>query len=153
MPPPRDPLRELFLAALFAAHQMGFAERPTRVVLYCREKRKIVDLEIPLTISPNDQAHVEEDVPAGWSIIGNAVMFGGQRIPIAGRKLDVLRVLIEKEVATLEDLRAAWGGTVIEDGTIRWQIVELRKTLAAAFPDYPGDTIPATGNGYSLQIR
>ena len=65
----------------------------------------------------------------------------------------MLRVLIEHETATVDELRAAWGEYKAEEGTIRWQVGELKKTLKNLFGDFPGELIEATGTGYKLNLR
>ncbi|QJX01234.1 helix-turn-helix domain-containing protein [Frigoriglobus tundricola] len=149
---PPDPIRRLQASARAAAEHVAPGERAARVVVFDTRGAKVLDMTIPASASVT-----EDERPAmptvGWCVTDRGATFDGKAVPVTGRKRDVLRVLVENETATVDDLRAAWGDYKAEESTIRWQIGELKKALKAAFPDYPGELIEATGNGYRLLIR
>lgn len=147
-----EPLKELQRLASRVAGQLAPGEQPARVrvVVYGVTGGRLFDLALPCLTNIVEAAPITE---SGWSVRENAVYFNGDALPIRGRNLDVLRVLIEKDVATVENLRVAWDGYKAEDSTIRWQVGELKKVLKKQFPDFEGDVIEGTGNGYRLLIR
>jgi predicted ATPase/DNA-binding winged helix-turn-helix (wHTH) protein len=71
----------------------------------------------------------------------------GVLVPIGGRALDVLMVLIEargKLVTKDEFLDRVWGGTIVEENTLQFQISTLRKVLG----DDHGFIKTVSGRGY-----
>lgn len=92
-------------------------------------------------------------------------LYDGRQIEIAGRPLDLLKLLAEAErPLTIVEMEKAWdypaaeGQTWLppENGTCRWTLGDLRKKLKAAFPDFPGshlDTVKNEGHHYWLTIR
>ena len=92
--------------------------------------------------------------PPGWSFApdGRAV-YDGRPLAVGGRKLDVLRALVGAAGPVgVDGLRAAWGGTDVDDSAVRFQVAELRKALRAEFPDWEGEVVQASAHGYRLLL-
>lgn len=152
MPPPapRDPIRDLFAAALRAAAHLGFSERPVRVTLYCREKRKILDLEIPLTVCADEAPAREEDAGGGWLFVGRAAIFNGRRIVVSTSRVKLLQVLAEAtEPLTAKDLTARAFDAETDVANTRFHIRELRGELKKAF-GFEEEAIVGENDGYRL---
>jgi hypothetical protein len=113
---------------------------------------KIVTLPLP-----EERAEPVTDPEAaaipGWDFSRPTPRFDGTVVPIHGRKLDVLKVLAASPVPlTILQLKAAWHDYEAEDGTVRWTIGDLRRTLRELFTDLD-DPVHNGPEGYSLTIR
>ncbi|MCE9564904.1 MAG: hypothetical protein K8U57_22960 [Planctomycetes bacterium] len=148
-----DPIRLLQDASRQVASHVSPGSLAGRVVVIGIDGRKLLDVTVPVTGSAVAGMAMPPIPISGWEERDGRIFFDGERVSVTGRKLDVLRVLIAHDPAGVNELRAAWEGYPAEEKTIRWQIGELRKSLKTAFPDYPDDPLPATGEGYSLRIR
>ena len=159
--PHRYPVRNLQAAARAAAEHLCPGITLGRVILIDAAGETIADLKVPPpepadpepVVQPGEETVV--DAP-GWSFTPTGPAFEGNRVPIRGRQLDVLRCLVDAaEPMTAHDLRRkCWGGYPAEESTVRWTVNELRKSLKAAFQDWPGgDPIVASGDGYWLALR
>ncbi len=149
--PHSDPLRRLQHAARLAAEHVAPGERAGRVVVFDARGARVLDVLVPASAPA---PHEPPDAPAaGWVVMDRAATFDGTPVQLSGRRLDVLRVLVENETATVDDLRTAWDGYQAEESTIRWQVGELRKALKKLFGDFPGELIESTGAGYRLLLR
>lgn len=114
--------------------------------------------------------------PPGWDVSGrvakyNGIPFDGRGpsgVRIVGRKLHTLRPLVEAsepikiadfnksfQAADLEEGRVKAGQECdCEDGSIRWQVGDLRRALREAFPSFDGDRVHnIRGVGYTLMVR
>jgi hypothetical protein len=154
------PLRDLQATARAAVDHLAPGERASRVVVFGANGSKLIDITVPACATCAAKSNEVVDAPyevvppvSGWVVTDRAAIFDGVALPIAGRKLDVLRVLVAHETATVDDLRTAWSDYKAEDSTIRWQVGELKKSLKGAFRDFPGELIEATGSGYKLLLR
>lgn len=147
-----DPLKELQLAAARAAEHTSPGERAFRVVVFGANGAKLLDAAVPACCC-GKAAATGSTVSAGWVVTDRAATFNEVAVPVKGRSLDVLRVLAGGDVVSVDELRAAWGDYNAEDGTIRWQVGELRKVLKKQFGDFPGELIESTGAGYRLVLK
>lgn len=150
--PSRDPLRTLQAAARAAAEHVSPGQRARRVIVFGDDGGKLLDAAVPACPAGGESHAPPAGVP-GWSVRDGRAYFDGTLVPITGRRLDVLRVLIEKEVATVDDLRVAWEPYRPEDGSVRWTVGELKKSLREAFGEFDGEIVAATGGGYQLKLR
>lgn len=105
--------------------------------------------------TPPEFAAIQPEVKAGWDFARKIPRFDGKEFPeIAGRSLAVLRVLAEAPgPVDVDGLRAAWPDYQPAENSIRNQVGELRKLLKRLWSDWSGDPLPASGSGYSLEIR
>ncbi|WP_439627580.1 hypothetical protein [Gemmata sp.] len=149
-----DPIRQLQVSAQNAARHLTGAQAD-RVVVFDLAGRKLLDMAVPVTsvAAGGGGGEEPEAAEAGWSERKGRVYFDGTLVPLSGRKLDLLKVLIREDVADVDQLRPAWKGSVVEVKTIQWTVGELKKSLKELFGDFPGDIIVPTGSGYSLQLR
>jgi hypothetical protein len=147
-----DPLQRLQAAARAAAEHYSAGHPARRVIVLGEDGAKLIDANVPLCACQPAPAPEPDEVP-GWAVRNGRAYFDGTLVPISGRKLDVLRVLIDKEVASVDDLRAAWADYRPEDSSVRWTVTELRKALKAAFSDFDGELIQTTGHGYALTLK
>jgi hypothetical protein len=160
-----DPLHRLQQAAAASARVIDPGSVAGSVIVLDTHGRKLIELAVPASSASPPPAlgdefatpfpvTREEPATPGWSFTPTGPKFDGQPIPIRGRQLDVLRLLIRAEgPLSYAALRAAWGGYPAEESTVRWTVNELRKTLRTAFPDWETDPISASGDGYLLMIR
>lgn len=108
-----------------------------------------------LHVSATDEPMIEEEAKAkpGWDFTGLRPRFDGTLVDISGRKLALLRLLVEADrPLSVDELRPAWEGSQVEENSIRWQIMELRKALKSQFPGLD-EPIATTTDGYKLTIR
>lgn len=161
------PGADLVRAMQSAAAQFGQIVRPGSVpaIIQVQDAYGLVlfSLSIPAGVGAADPTPVPgraaepepPPVPAGWAFAGGAARFDGVLVPVTGRKLDVLRALAGADgPLSADDLRrAAWANYQAEESSVRWTVGELRKVLRAAFPEFPGDPVPADGGGYTLAVR
>lgn len=154
-----DPFRQLQAAARRCGRHALPGVAIGRVVILDANGKKVVDLAIPpdMDSHPEPLANTVRAAPAprpGWDFSGPTPRFDGTDVPIHGRKADLLRVLAEKNgPATVDDLRAAWDGYQVEEGTVRWTVGELRKALRELFPGLEGEPVTSGPGGYVLVIR
>ena len=151
-----DPIKRLQIIAREAALHINPDSRAKAVIIIDANGDQIVRINVQGSNGGHAASLKEEPTPiveSGWSERNGKIYFDGTPIPLAGRQLDLLRVLIEKESATVDELRPAWKGSIVEESTIRWTVGELKKSLKKLFGDFPGDLIKSSGEGYSLQLR
>lgn len=150
-----DPLRQLQAAARKCGRHAMPGTTIRRVILLDDANRKVVDVAVPAAPDEPAERVLEPQVRPGWDFSANVPLFDGAPVPIAGRGREVLKVLAEADgPVTTDQLRElVWQGYDATDSAIRYQVVELRKKLLKMFPGWEGDPIPASGNGFTLQLR
>lgn len=153
-----DPLHAFQAAARAYALAVHPHAIPKRVVIYDADGGRIVEVRLHNgcgATTPPEFAALASDVKAGWDFSRKVPVFDGKHLPeIAGRSLAVLRVLAEAPgPVDVDGLRAAWPDYAPAENSIRNQVAELRKLLKRLWPDWSGDPLPASGSGYSLEIR
>lgn len=151
-----DPLQAFQLSARTIGRAVDPGRAVARVVVLDADGRRIIDLAVPPgpVLPVALPAAAEQAPPDGWDFSTGTARYDGRRVDVTGRKLALLKVLAEAPgPVPTDDLRAAWQGYDVSDSGIRWQVVELRKALRRAFPDFEGDPVPASGTGYQLAIR
>lgn len=144
-----NPLHDLRQAARAAAEHACPGTFAARVALLDQDGGSILEIRLPSAAAPEEAEGLDE---GGWQIVGGQVVFGGRELKISPRELDVLRLLIVGRILGPDQLRPAWGGYRVEDGTIRWIVGRLRKSLQEQVPD-AGTVIETTGRGYRLVLR
>ena len=149
-----DPLREFQAAARRYARHVLPGSVPRRVIVIDERGERIADVRIP-----NDGGDVwptPESLAtpkAGWDFSGAVPRFDGAIVSIHGKKLDLLRLLVEaNSPLSIDKLRAAWDGYPAEESTIRWTLGELRKSLTQLFPGLE-EPVPSGPGGYTIAIR
>lgn len=150
---PNDYIRDLQAAARAAAEHCAH-QSATSVAVFGGGTQLLINVAVPA--GPDSKGKVPEPPPLdapGWHVTDRAAALDGTPVALTRRQLDVLRVLVGCDIASADDLRAAWDGYPAEEGTIRWQVGELRKALKRQFGDFPGDLIESTGTGYRLLLR
>lgn len=156
-------VRAMQSAAVQYARVVHPGAQPVLIQVRDRHNCVLFSLSIPAGVGAADPTPVPgraaepepPPVPAGWAFAGGAARFDGVLVPVTGRKLDVLRALAGADgPLSADDLRrAAWANYQAEESSVRWTVGELRKVLRAAFPEFPGDPVPADGGGYTLAVR
>jgi DNA-binding response OmpR family regulator len=162
MSDPTNPILDLQVKARRAAHFTYPGRTVARVILIDESGKKVFDMMIPpLPPELESASEVESSRPAirspvaGWDFSVHIPRFDGRDIHIQGRKLQVLRVLAEGEgPVPVETIRnTVWDRYTGSDDVVRWTIGELRKALKKEFPEFEGEIITTTGNGYELGVR
>jgi DNA-binding response OmpR family regulator len=148
-----DPLHELQASVRRYARHVLPGSHARRCVILDEHQEEIAAVRVP-ACEGKDAETLAPEVVSGWDFRGHLPRFDGVEYPISGRPLAVLRVLGEASGSvSVEDLRAVWDKFDVSDSTIRGAVADLRKRLEKLWPDWEGDVIEATGNGYSLHIR
>ena len=154
MPP--DPIHHLQTAARRAGKHLAPHRPISSVVLKDRHGFDVAALPVPDGDDPAAAEPITASAPlavAGWDFAGPVPRFDGTLVPVHGRKASVLRVMVESSrPMNVDDLRPAWEGTIVEEGSIRWMVADLRKALKVLFPGLE-DPIASSPEGYVLQIR
>jgi DNA-binding response OmpR family regulator len=152
-----DPVKDLLRAAAVAARHIGCRERAARVVVYCAEGLKVIDLHVPHEAlhqgddSPRQSA-ASEVVP-GWRFTDRAAFFDGRPVAVSPSRVRLLRLLAEADGPLLaREIRDRVYDAQTTEGNVRYHIEMLRDELAAAFPRFEGDLVTNDG-GYRLEMR
>jgi hypothetical protein len=126
------------------------------VVILDASGNKLLEVSIPAGIDvdmPTPFPPTREPKP-GWDFPPSGPKYDGRPVKIQGRQREVLKALAAAEGPLMVDqLAAAWADYKPEPGTVRGVVIELRKTLKNLFPEWEGETIEATGEGYTLLLR
>jgi hypothetical protein len=153
---PDYPLKDLLRAAVLATQHLHGCDRadcPVRVVVFCSQGRKVIDLAIPAEIL---KAAAEPEVPVlppGWSFADKIALYDGRAVAVAPSRVKLLRVLVEAvgKLSAKELARLAFDREADEENA-RYHVKALRAELAAAFPGFEGEIVPGEG-GYRLVLR
>lgn len=99
-------------------------------------------------------ASLEPDLRPGWDFTRAVPRFDGDEVKLAGRPLDVLKLLHAADGPLKVDaLRKIWDGYDVGESTIRYAIAELRKKLAEQFTSWEGEFVANGPHGYTLEFR
>src|SRR5262245_40227052 len=103
-----DPLRYLQAAARTAAEHICPGQLARRVIVLGEGNVKLLDAAVPLCACQSETRSAEPAVTPGWFVQGETILFDGDPVPVRGRNLDVLRLLVAGDVVSVDALRAAW---------------------------------------------
>jgi hypothetical protein len=125
----------------------------TRVTLHGPFGKSVTIAITPRDIKTAAEESLTPEVRPGWDFTSHVAKFDGQPIQIFGRKLGLLRVLAEATgPITIQQMKAGWHDYDPEDGSVRWTVGDLRKTLKQFFPECE-DPISNDDSGYTLTIK
>jgi DNA-binding response OmpR family regulator len=149
-----DPLKQLLMAARAAARYLAPGTVPERVMVLAAGRVRIVELAIPFGV---DEAPAEEERPAsvaGWSFAGKVAHFDGVPISISPSRVRLLRAIAEAASAlTARELLERAFDRETDVANVRYHVKELRRELKAAFPNFEGELIAGTDEGYKLLLK
>lgn len=145
----RNRVKDLQVIACQAARDVNSDCEAARVVVLCRDGKKIIDITIP-----RDCAESFEALAAiGWHVTDRLAQYDGEAVPIAPSRLKLLRTLIEAEGSLkCKDLIRMCFDRVTDEDNVRYHVSRLRKELKEAFPEHP-EPITSDQNGYYLALR
>lgn len=124
-----------------------------RVLVLGDDGVRLLDTPVPACACAPTAAAALEEVEHGWRLTDRAAFFDGQRVPVAGSRLALLRALVESdEPATAKELAAAAFDRETSIDNVRYHLRKLREELKAAFT-YDGDVIQGDDEGYRLVLR
>lgn len=121
-----------------------------------RDGRVLFAVAVPPAACEPPAGRREDDPPppAGWDVTDRRALYDGVPVKVAPSRLKLLRVLAAAEAPLCaRDLLGPAFDRHTSETNARFHVAELRKELAAAFPEFDGELIEATGAGYSLAIR
>ena len=143
-----DDIAALQRLAFLVGRQLAPNDTPVEVILKGRAGRIA---KLPALESIAEQPPVRPAVVPGWDFGAGGPRLDGTPVPIHGRKAELLRILAANGPLHVKALRDLWDKHM-EEGTVRWWIGDLRKTLSQLFPGLD-EPIATTDDGYVLQIR
>jgi hypothetical protein len=148
-----DPVRRLQDAARAAIAYIAPGRVVGSVVVLDGEKEVIIEMFVPACGPRVEEVEVKPAVsPVGWHLTDRNAMYDGRTIAISRPKL--LRVLVETgEGITIPQLTTLAFGQQGSDANTRYHLVQLKKELKAAFPEFEGDILQCDENVYRLMVR